>query len=161
MTLSVITCHPDVYLDETQRPSSTFWPAQEESDSLRKFARTLKVIIVDDEPAIAETLADILEGQGCQAIAVSGGAAAVDLAQKLHPHLVISDVSMPGMNGIETAISIRRICPDCRVILFSGHGSTADLLKDARAAGHDFELLSKPIKPDALLKVLGLWKPNQ
>jgi CheY-like chemotaxis protein len=161
MSLRIILSYPDIFLDESERPSPAFWPAENENDCREKSKRPMQVIVVDDEPAIADTLADILEGQGCRAIAVSGGAAAVELAQKLHPQIVISDVSMPGMNGIETAIAIRRICPDCRIILFSGHAGTSDLLKEARTQGHDFELLLKPVKPDALLKLLGLWKPNQ
>jgi CheY-like chemotaxis protein len=161
MRLDVISCGPEVYMHEPQRPSPAFLSPEEENDCRQKSVKAMQVIVVDDEPVIADSLADILEGEGCRAMAVSGGAAAVELARELRPHVVITDVSMPGMNGIETAIAIRQICPDCRIILFSGHGSTADLLEEARAQGHDFELLPKPVRPEALLKLLGLWKPKQ
>lgn len=60
------------------------------------------MIVVDDERVIAESLADILRGEGCEAVAVTSGVEAVDLAKKIQPHVVISDVAMPDVNGIET-----------------------------------------------------------
>jgi len=58
---------------------------------------------------------------------------------------------MPEMSGIELALQIRESCPDCKVLLFSGQAATANLLEKARADGHDFELLSKPVHPSDLL----------
>ena len=72
------------------------------------------------------------------------------------PHLLISDVAMPGMTGIELAIHFRKTQPECKVLLFSGQASTADLLEKARAQGYDFDLLAKPIHPaDLLAKLRG------
>jgi CheY-like chemotaxis protein len=65
--------------------------------------------------------------------------------------MMITDVCMPGMSGIELAIAIREAIPDCKVLLFSGQASTADLLATARDAGYEFEALSKPIHPTELL----------
>jgi CheY-like chemotaxis protein len=58
---------------------------------------------------------------------------------------------MPGMSGIDLAIAIRQAVPDCKVLLFSGQAATADLLADAREAGHNFTTLEKPIHPKDLL----------
>ena len=72
----------------------------------------------------------------------------------MHPDAIISDVIMGGMTGIEAAIHITKIVPKCKVILFSGQAATADLLQRAKAAGHDFEILAKPVHPSVLLELL-------
>ena len=118
--------------------------------------RLVKIIVVDDESVIADTLVDILRGEGCQAIAVSDGDAAVLWARIILPDVIISDVMMPGMTGIEAAIVIKEFLPSCRIILFSGQAGTVDLLEKARNKGHEFELLIKPISPNVLLATLGL-----
>jgi CheY-like chemotaxis protein len=95
-------------------------------------SKKIKVIAIDDEPLIAETVVEILNDEGFQATAVSNGASALELARELQPDIVLSDVIMPGLNGIETGICIREIVPSCRVILFSGQAATVDLLEKAR-----------------------------
>lgn len=145
--------------DEPAKPS--FQPFASEAESRgQEASKRLKVIVVDDEPVIAASLAEILNGEGCDSVAVSNGADAINLARKIQPDVVISDVAMPDMNGIETVQLIRGFLPDCRMVLFSGHGSTSDLLKQAHAEGNVFELLTKPVKPAAVLALLGLSKPK-
>jgi CheY-like chemotaxis protein len=113
-----------------------------------------RVLVVDDEQVIADTLAKILDLNGYDASAVYTGTAAVESARSLRPDLVISDVIMPDMNGIEAAISIRGFLPTCKILLFSGQAATADLLENARAQGHEFEILAKPVHPSDLLAKL-------
>ena len=113
-----------------------------------------RVLVVDDEQVIADTLAKILDLNGYDASAVYTGTAAVESARSLKPDLVISDVIMPDMNGIEAAISIRGFLPGCKILLFSGQAATADLLENARAQGHEFEILAKPVHPQDLLAKL-------
>lgn len=66
---------------------------------------------------------------------------------------MISDVVIPGRNGVETGIRVRELLPQCRVILFSGQAATADLLKEARG-GHEFQILAKPVRPQTLLSII-------
>jgi CheY-like chemotaxis protein len=113
-----------------------------------------KVLVVDDERVIADTLAIILGQHGYEASAVYTGNAAVERARELRPDLIISDVIMPDMNGIEAAIRIREFLPGCKILLFSGQAATADLLENARAEGHEFEILAKPVHPQDLLAKL-------
>ena len=113
-----------------------------------------KVLVVDDERVIADTLAIILNKAGFDASAVYTGTGAVERARSDRPDLIISDVIMPDMNGIEAAINIRAFLPGCKILLFSGQAATADLLESARAKGHDFEILAKPVHPQDLLAKL-------
>jgi FixJ family two-component response regulator len=110
------------------------------------------VFVVDDEKLIAKTLALILSGTGFYAKSFTDPAMVLEEARKMEPDLLISDVYMPGMSGIDLAIEMKRLYPSCKTILFSGHASTADLLDKARKDGHDFVLLNKPIHPADLLK---------
>ena len=113
-----------------------------------------KVLVVDDEKVIADTLAVILNQNGYDATAVYTGTGAVEKARSSRPDLVITDVIMPDMNGIDAAIKIRAFLPGCKILLFSGQAATADLLEDARKRGHQFDILSKPIHPQDLLQKL-------
>jgi CheY-like chemotaxis protein len=109
------------------------------------------VLIADDEEVIANTLAMILNLSGFEAHAVYSGEKALDMVQVFKPDILISDVVMSGINGIETAIRVRAMLPSCKVLLFSGQAATADLLEKARAQGHEFEILIKPVHPSDLL----------
>ncbi|MGD0831446.1 MAG: response regulator [Terracidiphilus sp.] len=109
------------------------------------------VLVVDDESVIADSLTSILNRSGFAAMPAYDGESALESMLLRPPELLISDVILPGMSGIELAISARRIFPDCKVILFSGQASTVDLLASAKHQGHHFSLLNKPIHPTDLL----------
>ncbi len=110
-----------------------------------------KVLVADDERVIADTLAIILNQSGFEAKAVYSGEKAVDAARDWKPEMLISDVIMTDLNGIDAAIKIREILPSCKILLFSGQAATADLLDRARTQGHEFEILAKPVHPQDLL----------
>jgi CheY-like chemotaxis protein len=112
---------------------------------------TPRVLVVDDESIIADTLVLILTKSGYEATAAYSGEQALDLAPVIEPHVLISDVTMKGINGIETAICITSQLPECRVVLFSGQAHAADLLQEARTQGYNFEILRKPVEPSVLL----------
>jgi CheY-like chemotaxis protein len=110
------------------------------------------ILVVDDEKRIADTLALILGSKGYVSEAAYDAATALEVCRARTPNLLISDVVMPGMNGIELGIAIRRDFPACQVLLFSGQAATAEMLDDASAHGHSFELLAKPVHPVELLE---------
>jgi DNA-binding response OmpR family regulator len=110
-----------------------------------------KVLVADDERVIADTLAIILNQSGFEATAVYTGEKAVEVARTLQPDMLISDVIMTDLNGIDAAIRIREMLPGCKILLFSGQAATADLLDRARNQGHEFEILAKPVHPQDLL----------
>jgi DNA-binding NtrC family response regulator len=113
--------------------------------------RSRTVLVVDDEYIIADTLVAILDASGFSATAAYSGESALELIAAKAPDLLITDVSMPGMNGVELAISVREHFPNCAVLLFSGHASTTGLVEEARQRGYSFQLLDKPIHPRDLL----------
>jgi CheY-like chemotaxis protein len=123
----------------------------------------MKIIVVDDEPVIADTLVNILEGEGHDALAVSNGESAIKFVQMMHPawpDLLVTDVIMPGMDGVETAKEMLRLAPGCRIILFSGQVASSDLLLKAKAEGYCFEILPKPVNPDILLAAINRVQAN-
>jgi len=111
-----------------------------------------RILIVDDERRIADTSALILQGAGFQTAVAYDGGSGLDRCREFHPHLVLTDVVMPGMSGIEMAIAIRREFPQRAILLISGQAATADMLEAAQRQGHSFELLAKPVHPTVLLK---------
>ncbi|WP_263350216.1 response regulator [Acidicapsa acidisoli] len=111
-----------------------------------------RVFVVDDEFIIASTLATILQRNGFDAIAFTDPLEALSAAEQQAPDLLITDVVMPTLSGIDLAIRVKELSPQCKVLLFSGQAATANLLEVARTNGHDFELLSKPIHPTDLLR---------
>ena len=113
-----------------------------------------RVLILDDEQIIANTLVLILNKNGFDARAVYNAQDAIQTASQLYPDVLISDVIMEGMTGIDAAIRISQLVPNCRIILFSGQAATADLLQRAEADGYNFEILAKPVHPRVLLERL-------
>ena len=113
-----------------------------------------KVLVADDERVIADTLAMILNQSGFEARAVYSGEKAVETASSFRPDMLITDVIMADLNGIDAAIMIRALLPTVKILLFSGQAATADLLEKARAKGYEFEILAKPVHPQDLLSKL-------
>jgi CheY-like chemotaxis protein len=109
---------------------------------------------VDDERLIADTIAAILTEHGFIAFKAYSGEEAVRMAEALRPEIVLSDVLMPKMSGVEMAIHITRSLPSTRIVLLSGQAATAELMRQAAVAGHNFELLAKPIHPLELITKL-------
>jgi CheY-like chemotaxis protein len=110
-----------------------------------------RVLVADDERVIADTLAMILNQSGFEARAVYSGEKALELVPTFKPDMLISDVIMGGLNGIDAAIQVRALVPNIKILLFSGQAATADLLEKARTQGYEFEILAKPVHPQDLL----------
>lgn len=110
-----------------------------------------RVLVVDDEYLITDTICAILNLNGFEATAAYNGQEAVEAASKLRPDVVLSDVLMPRMTGVELGIRLQKELPDAKVILFSGQSATSDVILKAEAEGHFFELLPKPIHPEELI----------
>ena len=115
---------------------------------------TLKVLVADDERVIADTLTTIFDQNGFEATAAYSGTEVVEVANIFQPDILLIDVVMHGMNGIEAAIHVREMLPSCKIVLLSGQAVAADLLDEAREQGHEFEILAKPLHPSRLIAYL-------
>jgi CheY-like chemotaxis protein len=132
-----------------------FAAAQERKEQKRAEGKAcLSVLVVDDEEMLANTTVEILNMAGFCAFVAYDGQTALELAAKFHPDILLTDVMMAGMNGIELAVSISRLLPRTRIVLISGQAGTIDLLEKARSDGHSFELVAKPIHPMKLIEHL-------
>jgi DNA-binding NarL/FixJ family response regulator len=79
------------------------------------------------------------------------GFQAIDRAVTAPFDVLISEVVMDGLTGIDSAIEIRKVLPNCKVLLVSGDNQTSDMLRDAHERGHDFEILAKPVHPSVII----------
>jgi DNA-binding response OmpR family regulator len=114
-----------------------------------------RIFIVDDEPLIASTLSLILCNSGFEAIAFTNPLDALRAALLDPPEILLTDVLMPPMSGIELAIQVRERFPQCRVLLLSGQTETGDLLAAANELGHHFDILPKPVHPSEIIGWIG------
>jgi DNA-binding NtrC family response regulator len=128
---------------------------REQDTRKRKYVVPTRVFVVDDEPVIAFTLAAILQLHGYIAHAFASPVEALAAARVKSPDLLISDVEMPGLSGIDLAIQMKTQYPACKILLFTGKPSTRDLVDEERDRGHNFHLLLKPVPPREFLFEIG------
>ena len=126
------------------------------------FARTdevppARILIADDEPNIANTLAKILEREGFETMAVYGGEAAMEAAELFQPDVLLTDLMMPGVDGLTVAALLRRRFPKCRVVLFTGYIYMRDQLELRSRYHPSYLLLGKPMHPSDLVTALRRW----
>ncbi len=108
-------------------------------------------LVVDDECTIADSLAEILKRSGYRVTVAYDASSALESALCKPPDVLITDVMLPGTSGIELAITLRRIYPDCKILLFSGNAATTVMMETATRTGHNFVLLNKPVHPSEML----------
>jgi DNA-binding NtrC family response regulator len=125
-------------------------PAPEEDGSMKR-----SILVVDDERSITDTLVMILNEAGFEARGAYNGLEGATQARAQCPNILLSDVLMPKMDGIQLALEVLKACPETRIVLISGQAATADYLERARSQGYEFEFLPKPLEPEELLAHLG------
>jgi two-component system, OmpR family, response regulator len=111
-----------------------------------------RVLLVDDEEIFRETLAKLLKRRGLEVTTAPGGREALDLLAARPVDVVVLDLRMPGMDGIETLRRIAATRPEARVIILTGHGSVEAGVQALGASAYDF--LLKPVAPEQLMDVV-------
>lgn len=108
-----------------------------------------KVLLVDDEADFLATLAERLETRGLKVNTVTSGEQAVAKAEKEGFDLIVLDLAMPGMDGLETLKRIKAKQPDAEIIILSGQGSIKTSIEAMKLGAGDF--MEKPVKISELL----------
>lgn len=107
------------------------------------------ILIVDDEESIRQSLEGILCDEGYQVVAAENGEEALDMIREEVPDLVLLDIWMPGMDGIQALERIKAMLPEQTVVMMSGHGTIETAVKATRVGAFDF--IEKPFSLDKLL----------
>jgi two-component system nitrogen regulation response regulator NtrX len=107
------------------------------------------VLVVDDEPSILQSLSGVLSDEGFEALTAGNGYEALKMIEKLSPDLVLLDIWMPGIDGIETLKEIKRNNPFLQVIIISGHGNVETAVKATKLGAYDF--IEKPLSIDKVI----------
>jgi two-component system nitrogen regulation response regulator NtrX len=108
-----------------------------------------KILVVDDEESIRTSLAGILEDENFIISFANDGIAALDIVRKQMPDLVLLDIWMPRMDGLETLQKLKELNPSLFVIMMSGHGTIETAVKSTKMGAYDF--IEKPLSLEKLL----------
>jgi two-component system, NtrC family, nitrogen regulation response regulator NtrX len=111
-----------------------------------------RVLVVDDEKGIREALRQLLEYEKIEVQACASGSEALQRYAEFRPHLVLLDVKMQGMDGLETLRQVRELDPHAQVVMISGHGSIQTAVEATQLGAYDF--LEKPLDTDRILLTL-------
>jgi PAS domain S-box-containing protein len=109
---------------------------------------TKKLLLADDEEGIRRVLGISLEDSGYDVVTAENGEEALALFRRLRPHIVMTDIKMPGMDGIELLQKIKQEDPDTEVIMITGHGDMELAIKSLKYEATDF--VTKPINDDVM-----------
>jgi two-component system response regulator HydG len=109
------------------------------------------VLVVDDERCIADGTAMMLERKGYCALSTYSAAEAIEILRKVDVALIISDINMPGGDGIELALEAREACPRTKILLMSGIETAETISRRAGCQGCPFQVLAKPFDSRQLL----------
>ena len=109
----------------------------------------LKVLLVDDEEEFILTLAERLELREIKALTAVNGEQALQVVEREKPPVVVLDVKMPGIGGMEVLQNIKGRHPEIQIIRLTGHGSTKDGIKGMRLGAFDY--IMKPVKIEELI----------
>lgn len=109
-----------------------------------------RVLVVDWDRAVAETVVLVLNAGGFEAVAAFSGEEALLKAAQCSFDVLLADVMMEPVDGIQTALAFLQLQPAARVVLFSSSEGASTILMEAVKDGHDFPVLAKPIHPEEL-----------
>ncbi len=113
---------------------------------------TNKIMVVDDDMDLRSTLQEILMDEGLDVISAEDGFQAIRMASEYQIALILMDIRMPGMDGVEAFLQIKKILPDCTVVMMTGY-AVESLIQKALSEGAR-TCLTKPVSIDHLLEIV-------
>lgn len=111
-----------------------------------------KILLVDDDPGMLDTLMDVLSATGYETSVAASGNAALEMAQAGRFDLVLMDVQMPGLNGVQVLHALRVLDPTIVVIMMTAYTGDELVAESQRTTG--FSVLSKPLDLDQVLPLV-------
>lgn len=120
-----------------------------------------KALIIDDDQDLADSLATLLGTRGYEVKVEHSPEGGIIRAAIFGPHLVLLDVLMPAIHGVEAAVRIRKLLPRARILLISADPEAAQAMIDGQPKAKHFKVLEKPIHPSALLAMISKKKERQ
>ncbi len=111
-----------------------------------------RILIVDDEPAMRATLDEILSGEGFEVMTAAGGEAALATLRQEPVDLMLLDLRMPGMSGLEVIEQAQKIAPDTVVVMLTAYGTLESAISAMRQGAFDY--LLKPCAPPEIVKTV-------
>ena len=150
----LVSCKADYSIVEQLFPDSNtqVFPAAIEVRNLSTLRKDQTIFVVDDESIIAQTVGIILRNAGYEARSFSEPGAALDAAAGESPDLLVTDMAMPEMNGIELAFRMQELRPCCKVLVISGQLLTLPSVVKGAQESRNFDFLPKPVHPLELLE---------
>jgi DNA-binding NtrC family response regulator len=122
------------------------------SDPLKPdLSEPYSIVVVDDEKIIAESAAMILRWKGFNVESYTNPFEALQSIRAKAPDLLLCDIAMPLLSGIELATRVHRECPSCKIVLVTGESDVEQTWETIKARGHDFDLVLKPLHPVELV----------
>ena len=116
----------------------------------------MRILVVDDEPLVAQTLGLIFGRQGFEVTTVNGTAEALHSAATSMPDLLLTDIDMPGRDGVALMTEFSRLYPACPILVLTGFYAALGRVHDcARTLAQTVEIVTKPCQPSDLLRTAG------
>jgi len=119
---------------------------------MQQLSEKMSVLLVDDEEGIRKVLGITLSDMGFRVHTADSGERALSLFREVSPGLVLTDIKMPGMDGLALLRTIKKENPDTEVIMISGHGDIDQAIESLKYEASDF--ITKPVSDDALAVAL-------
>ena len=114
------------------------------------------ILIVDDEESVRNSLAGVMRDEGYEVVTAASGKEGIELLPEAQPALVLLDIAMPGMDGIETLQRLKEIRPDLPVVMVTGHGTIETAVKTTKMGAYDFILKPPELEPLTLVVKHGI-----
>ncbi len=115
--------------------------------------KKVSILVIDDDTGMTETMKDILDEHGMEVAIANDGYYAINLVNERSFDIILSDIKMPGINGVETLKEIKKIRPNIRVIMMTAYTSD-ELVEEAKEEGA-YKVVFKPLPVGELINVIG------